>query len=240
MRLLISVIDKVEALEAFRGGAHIIDVKNPREGALGANFPRVIKQVREAVPSDVEVSATIGDLPNLPGTASLAALGAAVSGADYVKAGLYGVGKVREAVGLMREVCGAVRSLGYPSKVVAAGYADFNDFGGINPLELPRIAYKAGADGVLIDVKVKGARKLFDLIDQKDLTRFIVDAHGYGLTVALAGSLERDDINKLYELGADIMGVRRAVCNSRSWLTGRVQEKAVKKFVAVIEDLERA
>jgi hypothetical protein len=33
------------------------------------------------------VSATIGDLPNLPGTASLAALGAAVSEADYTMAG---------------------------------------------------------------------------------------------------------------------------------------------------------
>jgi len=89
MRLLVSVRDVDEALEAVKGGAHIVDVKNPEEGSLGAHFPRVIRQVKEAVSGAVEVSATIGDLPNLPGTASLAALGAAVSGARYVKAGLF-------------------------------------------------------------------------------------------------------------------------------------------------------
>jgi len=31
LRLLISVTNKKEALEAIKGGAHIIDVKNPRE-----------------------------------------------------------------------------------------------------------------------------------------------------------------------------------------------------------------
>jgi uncharacterized protein (UPF0264 family) len=79
LKLLVSVVNKAEALDSLRGGAHILDVKNPKEGSLGANFPRVIKQVREVTPKTLEVSATIGDLPNLPGTASLAALGAAFS-----------------------------------------------------------------------------------------------------------------------------------------------------------------
>jgi len=76
---------------------------------LGAHFPRVIRQVKEAVSGAVEVSATIGDLPNLPGTASLAALGAAVSGARYVKAGLFGVRTIGEAEAMMREICRAVK-----------------------------------------------------------------------------------------------------------------------------------
>ncbi|MCJ7722212.1 hypothetical protein MUO98_07410, partial [Candidatus Bathyarchaeota archaeon] len=41
MKLLVSVVDKTEALESIRGGANILDVKNPKEGSLGANFPRV-------------------------------------------------------------------------------------------------------------------------------------------------------------------------------------------------------
>jgi uncharacterized protein (UPF0264 family) len=36
MRLLVSVIDADEATAAVGGGAHLIDVKNPGEGALGA------------------------------------------------------------------------------------------------------------------------------------------------------------------------------------------------------------
>ena len=85
MKLLVSVVNKREALEAVKGGAHIVDVKNPKEGSLGANFPRVIRRVENVVPSHVEVSATIGDLPNLPGTASLAALGAVSSGGFKVR-----------------------------------------------------------------------------------------------------------------------------------------------------------
>ena len=82
LKLLVSVVNKAEALYSINGGADILDVKNPKEGSLGANFPRVIKEVKEVTPKNLELSATIGDLPNLPGTASLAALGAAVSGVD--------------------------------------------------------------------------------------------------------------------------------------------------------------
>lgn len=39
MKLLVSPINKEEAIAAYKGGADIIDVKNPKEGSLGANFP---------------------------------------------------------------------------------------------------------------------------------------------------------------------------------------------------------
>src|SRR3989337_2390346 len=104
MKLLVSVTNKKEAVAAIEGGTHIIDVKNPLEGSLGANFPRVIRQVKQIAQNHVEVSATIGDMPNLPGTASLAALGAVVSGAQYVKVGLFGVKTSIEATMLMKEV----------------------------------------------------------------------------------------------------------------------------------------
>ena len=38
MELLVSVTSRREALEAIRGGAHIIDVKNPREDLLALTF----------------------------------------------------------------------------------------------------------------------------------------------------------------------------------------------------------
>ncbi|MFQ6086807.1 MAG: (5-formylfuran-3-yl)methyl phosphate synthase, partial [Candidatus Bathyarchaeia archaeon] len=224
MKLLVSVVNKAEALEAIKGGAHIVDVKNPKEGSLGANFPRVIRQVKEIVPDNVEVSATIGDLPNLPGTASLAALGAAASGADYVKVGLFGVKTSVEATILMREVCRAVKDYNNASKVIAAGYADFNKVGCLNPLRLPQVACKAEAEGVMIDVKIKNSEsKLFDFLDDKELKRFVDEAHNSDLIAALAGSLDRQDVPRLSDLGADVIGVRRAVCSKRDRLNGEVQ-----------------
>ena len=109
MKLLVSVVNQEEAINSIQGGADIIDVKNPKEGSLGANFPRIIRSVKEIIPKNLELSATIGDLPNLPGTASLAALGAAVSGANYVKVGLFGVETSNQATELMTEVVKAVK-----------------------------------------------------------------------------------------------------------------------------------
>lgn len=234
MRLLVSVMSIGEALEAIGGGAHIVDVKNPGEGALGANFPRVIREVKEIVPNNVEVSATIGDLPNLPGTASLAALGAAVSGADYVKAGLFGVKTFSEAVSLMREVCRAVKEYDVASKVVAAGYADFRKVGCLNPLKLPEVANEVKADGVMVDVKVKNNGKLFDLLSDDELREFVNRAHKYDLTVALAGSLDKNDLPRVISLGADIIGVRRAVCSKGDRLKGGVQREKVRELVKAI------
>ena len=96
MRLLVSPMNIDEARAALAGGADILDVKNPKEGSLGANFPWAIREVADLAAGKVPVSATIGDLDYKPGTASLAALGAAVSGADYIKAGLLG-GMERQA-----------------------------------------------------------------------------------------------------------------------------------------------
>lgn len=239
MKLLVSVASVAEALRAVEGGAHIVDVKNPREGALGANFPRVIRQVREIVPNTVEVSAAIGDLPNLPGTSSLAALGAIISGAHYVKAGLFGVKSPSEATNLMREVCKAVKEYDDSSKVIAAGYADFKEVNCLNPLKLPEVARKAGADGVMIDVKIKNHGKLFDLLSDAKLKMFVDTSHKYNLTVALAGSLDEDDIPRVSSLGVDIIGVRRTVCNGKDRLKGQVQKEAVKAFVKAINVYEK-
>ncbi len=238
LKLLVSVTNKKEALEALKGGAHIIDVKNPREGSLGANFPRIIRQVREIVPDKVEVSATIGDLPNLPGTASLAALGAAVSGADYVKAGLFGVKKVEEAVSLMKEVCRAVKDYNSTLKVIAAGYADFQEVDCLNPLELPAIARKTEADGVLLDMKVKGQKKLFDFLNDDTLRNFVEESHKHGLMVALAGGLDKGDISRLLNLRADVVGIRRAVLNPKNQVSGEVQSTAVMEFTKIINRYE--
>lgn len=236
---MVSVTSSAEALEAAKGGAHIVDVKNPREGALGANFPRVIREVAKAMPHNVEVSATIGDLPNLPGTASLAALGAAVSGAQYIKAGLYGVRKLSEALNLTREVCKAVKDYERRLKVIAACYADFRRLGSLSPLQLPDVAHRAGADGVMVDVKMKSQEKLFDFLSDADLREFVQTSHTYNLTVALAGSLREEDVSRVCDVGADIIGVRRAVCSRPDRVSGSVQSKAVKEFMEVIRRNEK-
>ena len=108
MRLLVSVVSAEEARRALAGGADIIDVKDPSEGALGAPAPRLLSDVVRAVGSAAPISVALGDLPDLPHTAALAARGAALSGARYVKLGLRGVRELDRAVAMMRAVADAV------------------------------------------------------------------------------------------------------------------------------------
>ena len=110
MKLLVSPINTEEAVSACNGGADIIDVKNPKEGSLGANFPWVIKEVKDSIDSKKPISATIGDFNYKPGTASLAAYGAASSGAEYIKVGLYDIQTEEQAYDMLENITNSVKN----------------------------------------------------------------------------------------------------------------------------------
>lgn len=240
LRLLVSISEVDEALDAYKGGADIIDIKNPREGALGANFPWVITKVRAILGERAQISATIGDMPNLPGTASLAALGAACSDPNYIKVGLFGPRSFDEALYMMKSVVRSVKDYSSELKVIASGYADHAEYGCLSPLLLPKIADRSGADGVLIDVKNKGELNLFNFLAFSQLQTFVDESHKLDLRVALAGGLGKESIRQIQDLGADIIGVRRSVCERSKGPFGKVKEKFVSDFVRKIRQANDA
>ena len=61
--LLASVRDQNEAAIALQAGVHILDLKNPSRGALGALDKQTIIAIRKQAAGRCPVSATIGDLP---------------------------------------------------------------------------------------------------------------------------------------------------------------------------------
>ena len=214
MKLLVSVVDADEARTAAAAGADIVDVKNPAEGSLGAPAPAVIGGVRATVPAELPVSAAIGDMPNLPGTAALAALGAARSGATFVKVGLWGVSTEDEAVDLLRAVRDGVANVP-GAVVVAAAYADARRVAHapLAPELLPRVALAAGVGTCLLDTAVKDGRGLLDWLSPDALTALVAEAHATGLQVALAGALRAEDLPLVRDTAADIAGVRSAACD---------------------------
>ncbi|HEX6743332.1 MAG TPA: (5-formylfuran-3-yl)methyl phosphate synthase [Solirubrobacteraceae bacterium] len=210
LKLLVSVVDVDEARLAAEAGADIVDVKNPAEGSLGAPSPAVIAGVRAAVPDDLPVSAAIGDMPNLPGTAALAALGAAHSGATFVKVGLWGASTEADAIALLR----TVREAAPDAMVVAGAYADARrvPHAPLAPELLPRVARAAGVEVCLLDTAIKDGRGLLDWLSEQALTALVDEAHELGLEVALAGALRAEDLPVVGATGADIVGVRSAAC----------------------------
>ena len=90
MKLLISPTSVQEALVVAASGCDIVDIKNIDEGSLGAQPAWIIRQIIRELYADTneapQISVAIGDLPNKPGTISLAAYGVG---------GLYRVLKIR-------------------------------------------------------------------------------------------------------------------------------------------------
>lgn len=237
MKLLISPKDEIEALEAVAGGADIIDIKNPKEGSLGANFPWIIKKIRKiADAKNLEVSATIGDL-NLPGTASLAALGVSSCGVDYVKVGLK-VDSVKDAKAVANGVVRAVKDYDSKINVVIAGYADFSRNNLMNCMKIPGIAAASGADFAMLDTLTKNENlNLFDHLSISNLEKFTNEAHDLGLGSALGGSLNKDHIGPLHKIGVDVIGIRGAACefNNRS---GMIKKEKVRELKEIVEKLK--
>jgi uncharacterized protein (UPF0264 family) len=231
MRLMISVVSAVEALEAISGGAEILDVKNPAEGSLGAQTPSVIREIKNLSSGKVEVSAAIGDMPNLPGTAALAALGAATCGADYIKVGLHGPRNEGEAVALLHEVRNAVQ--GFHTLVIAAAYADFERAGTLNPICLPAVAAQAGIQGCLLDTAIKDGRTLFEFLDSKILRLLSERAHADGLLFGLAGALRKEDLPRMQNLGADVVGIRTAACRDNQ-RNGPLDARRVRQLQRIL------
>ena len=233
--MLISPRDKTEAIEAILGGANIIDIKNPVEGSLGANFPWIIKEVVDIVPKTVETSCTIGEMPNVPGSISLAARGAASLGVNYIKAGLAGLKKIEDAICLMTNVVKAVKNYNPKIKVVITGYADAEKIGSIDPILVPIIAANISADVAMIDTAVKNGKALFDLLDKNQIENFINSAHKLRLKAALAGSIKISDLEKVQSLEPDILGIRGAACTNNNRLYGKITKERVKKIANTLE-----
>ncbi|RQD70427.1 MAG: hypothetical protein D5S01_10355 [Halanaerobium sp. MSAO_Bac5] len=214
MKLLISVESIAEAKKIKNSNFDILDIKNPQEGSLGVNFPHVIKGIRDEFP-DFPLSAAGGDLPELPGLVSQVAFGLAHLNLDYIKLGLYGLQDFEAALNILREAKRAVEmSNAKNTKIIAAAYADFREENTFSPFLLNELAAETRIDGVMIDTLNKKDKNLFSFLKEKELKTFVNDAKKFNLITALAGSLKVNDLDKLQNIEADIIGFRGAVCKN--------------------------
>jgi (5-formylfuran-3-yl)methyl phosphate synthase len=231
MKVLISVVSVEEARIALKGKPDILDIKNTEEGSLGAQFPWIIKDIVDEIKGTVSFcSAALGDLSYKPGTAALAAYGAALCGVDYVKAGLFGTKNYSEAFNMMNGIVNSVRMVNKEIIVVASGYADYTRFGGIPYKVLVKVAKNSGSDVVMVDTAIKDGKDLFNAMCTDEIKDFIDLAHDNGLKVALAGSVKRVHLELLSKLNPDIIGVRGDVCENGDRTT-HMSEIKIKEFM---------
>lgn len=212
MMLLVSVQNMAEALEADRGGADIIDIKNLQEALVGSGHPNLVREARERIPTHKHVSVTLGVVPKQAGTVAMAVHAAALLNATSVKVGFCQC-DYTSAVEILQAAREALR--GYDTKLIGSLFAD-NDLspGGLAPNLMVKLAKEGQCDGFLIDTLTKDGRNLFDFMPEADLRQMVMQAKQLGLSTALSGHLKLDDLDELARINPDIVGVRGAICSS--------------------------
>ena len=211
MRLLVSVKNATEAVAAIRGGADIIDIKNPAHGPLGMADPITIQKIIETVGDHAPVSAALGELfdepvvNTLPRKLTFAKAGLSLNAADK-----------REWSKPLTKLFEQIR----PIRPVAVFYADLPVFehhgSGRVMLRCPcfenvlQWAEKNQAAGLLIDTFHKNGSGLFEM--ELPLVEMVRRTQAVGLFIALAGQLSGDSLKRAMALQPDIIAVRSAVC----------------------------
>src|SRR5262245_24103696 len=226
MKLLVSVTNAAEAMDAVAGGADLIDAKDAAAGPLGPVTVNVLMQIHAHVAGSRRVSAALGDATD-ERSIQYAAASFARAGAAFVKVGFAEATRPERVETLLRAaVSGARIGGGGSSDVIAVAYADVDRPEGVSAEALIQIASRAGAKGVLMDTTDKDGPGLLPSVSQDRLTQWVVRAHAHGLLAALAGKLTAGDLPLVAAMGADIAGVRGAACDGGR--TGRVSIEKVR------------
>lgn len=225
MRILISVVDPDEAIEAVGGGADIVDVKDPSKGSLGAPdallLASILRAIRYAACDNVATSVALGDDPRDKAVLELA-FAAEKMAVDYAKIGSLGLDN-DNVVKAYKDLKSNVRSL----KLVAVAYADYRMARCLSPLEVLEVAYRSDYDVFMIDTFIKDGRSTFDHLSLAEILEIKRCAHDRGMLFALAGSLQLRHAKVVREVKPDVVGFRGAACNGDR-VRGRITRDNVR------------
>lgn len=222
-KMLASVTGPAEAEIALAGGADIIDLKDPANGALGAVELAVITETIRLMAGRKPVSAVCGDLPMMPRQLAAAAGEIAATGVDYVKVGFF---PSEQATACAK----ALASVAKRTKLVAVMFADREP-----NFDLLPVLAENGFHGVMLDTADKKSGRLLDHLKPADMPNFIEKAKVMGLATGLAGSLEPPDIPRLLPFEPDFLGFRGALCSAAQRTRG-IDTEAVARIRALIPE----
>lgn len=199
--LLVSVRSAEEASAAVRGGASVVDVKEPDRGPLGRASASAWQAVREVVPRSIPVSIALGELRDWSGVEdpppgiSFRKIGLAWSGPDW------------------RARWSEIRRLeGKAPRWVAVAYADWRIASAPEPgAVLDEAIASSDCSGILVDTWDKSRPSPIESTPR--WAEWIALARRSGRFVALAGGLDLERIARLAPLKPDLFAVRGAACD---------------------------
>ena len=235
-RLLVSVRSLEEVAQAIRGGAHVVDVKEPARGSLGMAEIGVIREIaaflRDEIPAPsnsanvpidtdrpgdsphetVPLSVALGELREWVGRRDVPALPDEVTFAKLGLSDTAGASEWQAEWQRLRHEFDRQRNV--PLRWVAVAYADDAAARSVPLDEVFPAAATSGCAGLLIDTFAKQGQTLADFISVAKLAETVQRCHAAGMFLAIAGSLTIDSVQTFSDVNADIIAIRSAACRN--------------------------
>lgn len=228
VQALVSVRTVEEALLAAQAGVPLIDLKEPRAGALGALPPEILRDIVAALRGAgcrAEISATVGDLLADDPAALLRQVAAtAACGVDVVKVGLWPLGPARELLAALSRFMRDAKVGIVPVLLADPLFSE----------ALLGAACEEPFTAIMLDTRDKPAGSLLERLPPLDLRRFVARVRGAGRRVGLAGALRLSDVPRLKALRPDFAGFRTAVCEGQRG--GPLSVQAVEQLLMALRD----
>jgi uncharacterized protein (UPF0264 family) len=226
--LLVSVRSPQEARAALAGGASLIDVKEPTQGALGRADDAVIAAVIELVAGRRPVSAAMGELSE--SRACFAGVGL-----SYLKWGLAGCGGRAGWPGEWANTVTRLHAVNAGCQAILTCYGDWQRARSPSPEEVLPFVSSDGCTGLLLDTWCKDGTTLLDWLTPTQIDHICRTCRKAGVRVALAGSLGAAQIHRLSACRPDWFAVRGAACSG-----GRREQAIDADSVRLLANLVRA
>jgi uncharacterized protein (UPF0264 family) len=223
--ILVSVRDTAELRQVFENGVHWIDLKEPRNGALGCANDRQVAEFLRTYQELVShhsaghtngfprISIALGDLSD---RSDLPLPPDQLRHFEMLKVGI-----ANEALSqpeMDDRLTAWQTASGVADRFVLVQYPDATQ----NPQkawgELLKVAKRHGIHRILIDTLVKNGRSTLEYYPTDLLRSLIQWANESQIETMVAGSLRLAELERVWGCGAKIIGIRSAVCqgNSRS------------------------
>ena len=216
--MLASVASLEEAKTVLEYKVDIIDLKNPKFGALGQLEQDTISSVVKLVNKRLPVSATIGDMkPDDPKLYNRI-INTADLGVNFVKVGLFSKNIPNYFIETINDCCR--KNINIIIVIFAENFVK---------IDLLEALMKSNISGVMLDTKNKSANSLCTVMKDKTLGQFIGVAKAHNLVTGLAGSLKVEDISRLMSLRPDYLGFRGSLCAKKD----RVKSLDVKSVIRI-------
>ena len=234
-RLLVSVRTAVEAADAVRGGADIIDVKEPNDGSLGRPGDAVVSAV-VGVARGRSVSVALGELSDWADGSGNGL--PPLRGIRFAKVGLAGCASRSEWPRtwhhLQRRIANTSEDC---TRLIAVAYADHERASAPCVEEVLALVGDARCRVLLLDTWGKDGRGLLERMEPDELAALSVRCADRGLELALAGSLAAVGIARLRSVAPAIVAVRGAACRDGK-RRDSVREASVRRLARLVHALD--